>query len=77
MAAMLKVAPAITTAQNADGFNLLLANGACAGQVVGHVHFHIVPRKNGDGLGFAWRHSSYTDGEMEKIHQAILAALKG
>ncbi len=76
-AAMLKIAPAVVAAQNADGFNLLLANGACAGQVIFHVHFHIVPRSNGDGLGFAWRHGSYADGEMDKARQAILAALEG
>ena len=73
--AMLKIAPAIMKSQNADGFNLLLANGACAGQVVDHVHFHIIPRKNSDGLGFAWRHGTYADGEATEIHQSILAAL--
>ena len=34
---------------NADGFNLVLNNGKSAGQVVGHVHFHILPRKKDDG----------------------------
>ena len=76
-AAMLKVAPAIMKSQNADGFNLLLANGACAGQVVDHIHFHIVPRKNDDGLGFGWRHGTYADGEAAEIHQSILASLNG
>lgn len=28
----------------ADGANILQANGACAGQTVNHLHFHIVPR---------------------------------
>jgi histidine triad (HIT) family protein len=27
-----------------DGFNLLQSNGACATQVVPHVHFHVIPR---------------------------------
>ena len=58
-----------------DVIDLLLANGACAGQVIFHVHFHIVPRSNGDGLGFAWRHGSYADGEMDRVHKAILAEL--
>lgn len=35
---------------DADGFNLLLNNGKIAGQVVEHVHFHIIPRKKGDGI---------------------------
>ena len=33
-----------------DGVNILNASGAAAEQSVFHLHFHIVPRKNGDGL---------------------------
>jgi len=33
---------------NDDGFNLILNNGKVAGQLVEHVHFHILPRKEGD-----------------------------
>ena len=30
-----------------DGFNILQNNNECAGQVVPHFHYHIIPRKNG------------------------------
>ena len=73
--AMLKLAPAIVASQSAAGFNILLANGSCAGQVVPHVHFHIIPRKVGDDLGFRWKHGSYGEGEMEDVHKAILSSL--
>ena len=33
-----------------DGVNVLNASGAAAEQSVFHLHFHIVPRKDGDGL---------------------------
>ena len=33
----------------AEGFNLVNNNFSCAGQVVHHVHFHIIPRKEKDG----------------------------
>lgn len=33
-----------------EGFNLLNNNFEIAGQVVKHIHFHILPRKKGDGL---------------------------
>jgi len=33
-----------------DGFNLIVNNNEVAGQIVGHVHVHIIPRREGDGL---------------------------
>jgi len=36
--------------QKADGFNVFSNNGKAAGQVVNHIHFHIIPRKKDDGL---------------------------
>ncbi len=76
VSAMLTIAPAVVASQGAEGFNLLLANGACAGQVVPHVHFHIIPRRAGDDLGFRWKHGSYAEGEMENVHRSILEQLK-
>ena len=35
-----------------DGVNLHLADGTAAGQEVGHVHLHVIPRTTDDGLGF-------------------------
>ena len=35
-----------------EGVSLFLSDGAAAGQVVGHVHLHVVPRYRGDGAGF-------------------------
>jgi len=34
----------------AEGFNFFMNNGEVAGQVVPHVHWHILPRKKGDGF---------------------------
>lgn len=39
-----KLAPLIVEAMGADGFMLQQFNGAPAGQMVFHIHFHIVPR---------------------------------
>jgi histidine triad (HIT) family protein len=41
---------AIKAAVGAPSYNLLVNNGREAGQVVPHVHIHIIPRKPGDGL---------------------------
>lgn len=34
---------------NADGFNIVMNNLEPAGQIVSHAHFHIFPRREGDG----------------------------
>ncbi len=36
--------------QGAQGFNIVQNNGKMAGQVVEHIHFHLLPRKKGDGF---------------------------
>jgi histidine triad (HIT) family protein len=35
-----------------EGVDLILADGAAAGQEVFHVHLHVLPRYHGDGFGF-------------------------
>ena len=49
MLAVQKVARAVTRAMNTPHYNLSLNNGAPAGQLVFHVHFHIIPRHQGFG----------------------------
>ncbi len=52
LARMMQVAPrlgaALMRTVDGDGFNLLLANGTCAGQVVPHAHLHVIPRRTTD-----------------------------
>ena len=69
------IAQAVTAAVNAPGYNILNNNDRCAGQLVQHVHFHIIPRNPGDGLFGNWPAGKYPDGEMEKIQQKITEAL--
>ncbi len=54
-----RLANAMTRATGSDGFNLLLSNGACAGQVVPHAHLHIIPRGPEDGLVLPARNRPY------------------
>lgn len=53
-----------------DGVNVLNASGKAAEQSVFHLHFHIIPRKMGDGL-----HMWPLDGKQELDLQAIATKL--
>lgn len=48
------IARRVLAATGAQGYNVLQNNGSVSGQVVPHVHFHIIPRNAGDGLGYRW-----------------------
>ncbi len=41
---------AVSAGVDAEGYNVLNNNGRAAGQLVDHVHFHIIPRRQGDGV---------------------------
>lgn len=48
LGAIKKTAKILIKKYHAEGFNLVLNNGKVAGQIVNHVHFHLIPRKKGD-----------------------------
>lgn len=50
-----KLSKAVQAAVRPDGLNVLQLNGRAGNQVVPHLHIHLVPRWNGDGLRItAW-----------------------
>lgn len=53
--ALIQIAPRVLAAVGATDYNILQNNGPHSGQEVPHVHFHIIPRRAGDGLGFRWK----------------------
>ena len=70
------LARVVVKVTEAEGYNILQNNGQVAGQVVDHVHFHVIPRKEGDGLGYRWPAKNYEPGRAEEIHDRLLQALK-
>lgn len=64
------LAPQIMGALGADGYNLGLNNGAAAGQIIDHVHWHIIPRYNNDGLTH-WPNKMATSEELHVIAEKI------
>lgn len=57
-----------------EGVNLFQNNKPAAGQVIPHLHFHIIPRKTGDGF-VHWHGQEYGNGEMAVIGAKIREAL--
>ena len=76
MAVVKKIAQAQMNALQADGVNVMQTNGAVAGQVVPHIHFHVIPRFTTDGHRWNWAAKKYDNpDEMKKLAATLQAAL--
>lgn len=56
---------------DAEGINLLLADGERAGQVVPHVHLHVIPRHRGDGVDMSDPRLSTDLGDLAALVDAL------
>jgi histidine triad (HIT) family protein len=59
----------------ADGFNIIVNNGAAAGQTIYHFHFHIIPRFEKD-FNFKPNFKMYAHGKMKEYADIIRDILK-
>ena len=62
-----KIAKAVASGMNSEGYNVLCNNGRAAGQLVDHLHFHIIPRNSGDGVFRRWPSYEYPEGKIGEI----------
>jgi histidine triad (HIT) family protein len=51
-------------------------NGRSAGQLIDHVHFHIIPRNSGDGIIQHAPQGKYQPGRIEEIADMVRELLK-
>jgi len=70
-----KIAPKILKSVGSKGFNLGSNIGEISGQVVPHLHFHIMPRFENDGHKL-WYGKEMPKKEMLKIQDKIKTLLK-
>jgi len=70
------VSRGVVAATKADGLNVLINSGRAAGQLIPHLHVHLIPRHRGDGLHLEWSPGSYHEGEMEKWREHIAQAVE-
>lgn len=53
-----------------EGVNIMNANHESAGQTVFHLHFHIIPRKTGDGVD-AWPKFDGSNEELQNVCEKL------
>ena len=70
MSTLQQVAKAVSRAFDGIDYNLILNNGANAGQEVEHIHFHVLPRTKGSPRPFR-EHVQYAEGEMQEVGAKI------
>ena len=70
-----RIAKAVADAMGAEGYNVLCNNGRAAGQLVDHVHFHIIPRNANDGVFDRWPSYQYKEGQAQEITAKIVKNL--
>ena len=76
MVAVQKVAAAVmSSVESAEGFNVIQSNNEVAGQVIPHVHFHIIPRGKEDNLSFAWEPGKAEQEELAKYAEMVKGKL--
>ena len=61
---------AVALSKYSDGVNVGQNNRMAAGQLVDHIHFHLIPRFNEDGLKH-WPGKKYQEGESKKVADEI------
>lgn len=75
MEVMGRVGTAVKDAVKADGLNVMQNNLEAAGQLVPHIHFHLIPRFENDGLKL-WAQKPYDDtNEMNSLAEEIRGRL--
>ena len=61
-----------------EGVDLLMADGAAAGQEVFHAHLHVIPRYPGDGFGFRFGpeyHNPPPRAELDRVAAEVRSRL--
>ncbi len=76
MATVQKVAQALVDELQPAGVQVAQFNGAPAGQTVFHIHMHVIPRFEGEGLGIHAANKA-DPAELEKLQARLSKRLQG
>jgi len=73
--ALPRLCRAVMMASGAEAYNVLVNTGEPAGQVVMHVHIHIIPKFSDTGFKMGWHAGKLDDAQAGKLIADIQAAL--
>jgi len=62
-----RLCAAVKAATRAEGLNVITNDGRVAGQTIDHVHWHIIPRFQGDAVRWPWPHCEYLGDELKQM----------
>ncbi|MBI2106138.1 HIT family protein [Candidatus Woesearchaeota archaeon] len=68
-----KVSKAIS--KFSQGYNVIQNNKEVAGQIVHHIHFHVVPRNDGDGIRWNRPNPVFSEKEIKNVIEKIKSNL--
>ncbi|MEM2974047.1 MAG: HIT family protein [Candidatus Micrarchaeia archaeon] len=68
-----RVSKAVEKGLAAEGYNILINNKKAAGQLVEHVHIHVIPRHKGDDMAvrLGWSYKKYEGNEIKEVADKI------
>ena len=69
-----RIGHALKSGLGVEGYNVQENNDPVAGQIIPHIHWHIIPRNSGDGLKL-WPQHKYETGQAEGIIKKIKSKL--
>lgn len=72
--AVKKIGKAIKYGMGKYGYNVQVNNDPIAGQVIPHLHFHVIPRSEDDGLKL-WPQGKYEGDDAEDVLKMIKRGL--
>ncbi len=73
--AVQRVSSGIMESVYPEGLNIFINQGEVAGQVVPHLHVHVVPRTTGDGLKFVTPRFEMSESDFKKLAKKITKAI--
>ncbi|HLD83935.1 MAG TPA: HIT family protein [archaeon] len=65
--AVKKVATMVKDRTGCQGVNVVQNNGKAAGQIVSHVHFHVIPRNTGDSVVISYPRKQTDEKELDMM----------